>query len=137
MTNTQDDPQVVIRDAEGNEESFPFSQLFRRLLLSIVPVEMSVSCAETFQLRQYESKNYHSSMRFDLRPMFELIRSIKDQDMQVQARNALGQVLREQVFKSDNFQRQNIRWLAGLDGMPGASGDIKRRRENLEQNEGS
>lgn len=36
------------------------------MAVAVTPVEMSISCAETRQVRQYESNNYHASMKMSL-----------------------------------------------------------------------
>ena len=41
--------------------------------LGIIPTEMSVSAAETRQVRQYESNNYHSSITYNLNPAKDYI----------------------------------------------------------------
>lgn len=125
------DPEVVIRNADGTEEKLRFSELAHRMRMGIQAVEMTVSCGETFQKRQFEPKNYHSSMKFDLTQLWKLVASVEDPAMQVQARNAVAQVVRAQHVASDSFQRETLRYIAQLDGLKVAASDVQDRREAM------
>jgi chromosome condensin MukBEF complex kleisin-like MukF subunit len=131
MSDPTDTTVVVVLKEDGTPEQITFGQLLKRMQLSITATEMVVSCGEKYQKRQFEPKDYFSSMKFTLADLYNLISRVQDPQQQIQARNAVAQIIRDQVLKSDTFQRETLRWIAQLDGIkPFPAADVTERRTN-------
>jgi hypothetical protein len=124
-------PTITIQDPEKGPIDVTLGELMAKLRLGIKVTELTVFCGEKYKhpTVQYESKDYGSTMRFDMASVYEILDQVSDED-KPEVRRHLGHLVRQQVVDCDNFQRENLRHCALRDGIPEAGVDIQNRRHN-------
>jgi len=90
-------------------------------------VEMTVSCGETYKKRDYESKNYHTSIKTDLSGVAAQLKWNTPEEKNLIA-GAMGQIIRKKIVAQDGFQREIIRHIARMDNINSAAVDVQDRR---------
>ena len=77
--------------------------------------ELTISAGETRQMRQYESNNYHLSMKLDLGDcqniVLEQVKSAKNDDKMTtyfQSKKTLYAVMREKYIRNESYLRNLI-----------------------------
>jgi hypothetical protein len=118
---------ITFTNVAGEDETVTLDDFVKLLRTHMTVGEITVSCGETWQKRQFEPKNYHLTMKTDLTALYRLIDDVP-REQQVLAQNALTQAVRERMISNDKFQRSIIRFLAQMDGIEAASKDIQDRR---------
>jgi len=123
-----EDTTITIRTPAGLE-TVNFPEFVKRLRLNMKAMEMTVSCGETFQKRQYESKNYHTSLKTDVSALSDIVDSVVEEEKAL-AHAAFAEAIRQRMVSNDGFQRQVIRYLAQMDNIGSASVDVQDRSFN-------
>ena len=118
---------ITFVNVAGEDETVTLDDFVKLLRTRMTVREITVSCGETWQKRQFEPKNYHLTMKTDLSALYALIDDVPE-EQQVLAQNAFAQAVRERMISNDNFQRSIIRFLAQMDGIDAASKVIQDRR---------
>jgi hypothetical protein len=92
--------------------------------LEMFPKELTVSAAETRQVRQYESNNYHLSMKLDLgecqQVVLGMVRSAPEDKRiaaYVEGKKLLYGIIREKYSRNENYLRDLIRAQKTEDGI--------------------
>lgn len=118
---------ITFVDKDGVEHVLTLDEFTKHLRTKMVVDEITVSCGETFQKRQFEPKNYHLTMKTDLRALYATIEGVPE-EQKVLAHNAFAEAVRQRMVSNDKFQREVIRYLAQMDGISAATADIQDRR---------
>ena len=92
--------------------------------LEMCPKQLTVSAAETRQVRQYESNNYHLSMQLDIGGCHDaIIHQVESAPLgekvstYLEAKKLLYTMIREKYSRNENYLRDMIRVQKTEDGI--------------------